>query len=88
MRDMKWVMIGVVVVAVVVCLAALRRSEEYRQRLSVRDRDFEVRVNEEKKKIAEDLDEKHRADRISYEAMSRRIDLLNKAARMTVNASR
>ncbi|MBL7069221.1 MAG: hypothetical protein ISS34_05135 [Candidatus Omnitrophica bacterium] len=39
-----------------------------------KEKEFNERVAEEKEKIAKDLDELHRADMVSYEAMSKKVE--------------
>lgn len=63
----------IVVGAVVVCFWAFHQRDIYKNQLEVRNRDFQAEVQSEKLKISEDLEEKYRADRISYEVMARQM---------------
>lgn len=65
----------VAMLAVVICTGAIWRSEVYKKALEQRERDFNAQVNEEKRKTAEDFEEKYRADRVSYQVMARRIEM-------------
>lgn len=75
MKRLEWIVVGlVVIVAAVVCMLLIRQSDHCKKELVLRDQTFQVRVDAEKVRITQDLEEKYRADRISYEVMARRIE--------------
>jgi hypothetical protein len=67
------VVLATVCVAVAVCSAALFQAARYKAELAERDRTMAVRVQAQVQAVREDLEEKYRADMVSYEAMSRRV---------------
>ncbi len=71
---LPWVITGIVIViSIVVCSVAWKKSDTCRaETIKVRE-DMQGIVQVEKKKAAADIEEKYRADRISYEVMARRM---------------
>ncbi len=50
-------------------------KENFKKELSVKETELTSRLAKDKKMIYEDLDEKYRADKVSYEAMAKRLDI-------------
>ncbi len=70
-----WIVSALVaVVAVVVCSWVIHQRDAYKKELARSEQNFQTRVDAEKVKIVEDLEEKYRADRVSYEVMARRME--------------
>jgi hypothetical protein len=71
---LPWIVVLlVIIVAGVICVISVMKSEHYAKELAKRDQEFAATVSGEKVKIQEDLEEKYRADRISYEVMARQM---------------
>lgn len=65
---------------VIVFLAALAvrletRAADLRRRLTQKDAELAGRVEQAKQAVAKDLEEKYAADRVSYQAMAKRLEL-------------
>lgn len=74
MKRSEWIVVGlVVIVAIAACMLVISQRDHYKKELVLRDQTFQARVDLEKVKITEDLEEKYRADRISYEVMARQM---------------
>ena len=71
---LPWVISGVVVViSVAACSLAWIKAGEYRAELKKVRQDLQATVQVEKQKASADMEEKYRADRISYEVMARQM---------------
>jgi Tfp pilus assembly protein PilO len=80
-----WIVTVMVVVAsVFVCAMAWHKVVQTEAKLRACHEDTVVQVAVEKKKIAADIDEKYRADRISYEVMARQMARQQNSMRETV----
>lgn len=59
-----------------------QKIEKVRQEKNfIKEKEFNERLAVERGKIEEDLEEKYRADRVSYEAMARRLEMEKQRAR-------
>ena len=69
---LPWMITGIVIIAgAITCSAAWRNAAECRAGLKAELLDRQVVMAAERKKAADDVSEKYRADRISYEVMAR-----------------
>jgi hypothetical protein len=77
----KFVLAGTLAIAALGCLALFLfvRSVEFKKyfknELAKKDTELTERITQEKKRITQDLKEKYAADMVSYEAMSRRLEM-------------
>ena len=58
------------------CILSLEtRAADLRRRLTQKDAELAGRVEQAKQAVAKDLEEKYAADRVSYQAMAKRLEL-------------
>lgn len=72
------VFLVLILVALVLCLHARRLKCEVAAQYQQREQDISKQAQIERKKIYQGLDEKYRADRVSFEAMSKRLEMEKK----------
>lgn len=73
------VVLGILSYSLFVKVTGLK--QEYKIQLERKNTEVTNRIKEEKKKVYKDLEEKYQADRVSYEAMARRLEIEKKKAR-------
>ena len=80
---MKKIIFGIIgLIALILGLLAtylgvigVRRGVEEPKKVLIPSTEFNQRLEEERKKIEQDLEEKYQADKVSYDAMAKRLEM-------------
>jgi REP element-mobilizing transposase RayT len=81
----NFILAGATVLLVLVCAVlykySLAQKDEFQKELKNKEQAINAKVAQEKKKIYQNLDEKYRADQVSYQAMAKRLEIEKRKAR-------
>lgn len=79
------IFVVIIILSIVMGIYFSKANQELKKRMlqmkNLQDEELQQTIRDEKERIERDLDEKYRADIISYRAMSARVELQNKKIR-------